>query len=1311
MKEGVAEVCSRTQKENWVRFVMIFFGFLFLVGLGFSVSPTVNSVVLNSTNVSNNNSFQDLTGYINLSNTDGNNVSYFLNWYRNGVVARTTLIENGLVAYFPFDNDYYDYWGGHGGGVEYYNVTINRTFGKYFGSLALDGDSDYLEYPDIKLNNSFSIGFWFKTNDTKAYQYVIDSATSGDYQGYKIYIIGGGMLRFNINVSDGLGDFRCDFPVGFNPNDWHYGFVSYNKTSETPHLYFDGAELSCIIYSSGSVGGVINKTLIGGFPTSASASFDGNIDDLAIYNRTLSFEEMRKIYSLGSSEYLKTSFSDTSSGDAWVLGVRAADNQSVSSEANSSSISIGEGLNFSASTESNFINGVFNVSLKDDYSNTPSYSLVDINNTIAWWFPFNSSVNVGSYNNFSNGVTSYPSGVTLIKDPYEGLGVNLTSTFGHGYYTIHDWGYDLPSSFYKNQEFTISAWTILNNYSNTVVGHHQTDTDNLFLIGHGSNLSLSGSCGGFGIYTIRSSACYGIELDKNITLNKWVMLTMVYSKGTVKAYVNGVLVGTSGGISNYTNSFSFIGSQGYPSARMWIGNYGNQLGSFPSALGDFVFVQRAMSSSEVSSLYNSTDSNLDFQAWDKDWTAGENITLKGYSILQGNLFSTGERTLNINSTLDINLDFLRDNIVIQRNLTTNKATIILKGNYSKSYKGDIVYSINGVDYSDLQFGNGTFFKNISLGIGRYNFSVFLKDYPEVKDSVFAVGVGDVIVVTGQSNARLGYSHLSSYYTQQSNYDSSYSGVDAYNGVFWTYFPNYNVGSSGNQWFPMIDQVSYTQHVPVMMISAVIGGSTVSCWANLSGLGGGQPQCYTGLLTQLGNLTYNNRVYGVVYYQGEQDASTINYKNVLNVFLGNLLKDVNISSKKVIVGNPWSNSIVPFYPQKAIQEIWRENVSEGIAIGAYVYDMNTTELSGTVHFAEISNEGYPFIMRWAASALSNFYGEGDMKIPKLRAVYVVNSTRIDMVYDRALTVSDFLNNSGNVAWGLQLYNSSIGDFDRTSRWNMGDVSSTALNNNTVSYIFTKNISNAVEYSYCINTYCNNKTVVRDATSVYPSAYPPLMVYPSKINVSLEYNCNTLGRFWYSGSCYPNQLSACESKGLTPDGSSCVAEVGANAAGGFPVYYLNQAELRRGYRKLLRENYKVRFNVGNQSHSLNIDGIFNKTVTMTVSSEPQTFNLSIGEIKKINLDNDSYFDLEVSLSNITGFSLWRKANVTIKTIHERVPKTVADDYTGKNKEVVNKKVVGNVPEGRDSWLWITLGIVGLFALLAFLYNKLLKNGKRR
>jgi hypothetical protein len=162
---------------------------------------------------------------------------------------------------------------------------------------------------------------------------------------------------------------------------------------------------------------------------------------------------------------------------------------------------------------------------------------------------------------------------------------------------------------------------------------------------------------------------------------------------------------------------------------------------------------------------------------------------------------------------------------------------------------------------------------------------------------------------------------------------------------------------------------------------------------------------------------------------------------------------------------------------------------------------------------------------------------------------------------------------------------------------------------------------------------------------------------------------------------------------------------SGGGGTPTKYPTESNLQEGYSQSLGRLWKVSFEHENESHQLKIEKLYsnNKSATITISSEPQTKTISVGEEWKVNLNNDSYYDLLVRLDNVTSV----RANVFMQEINESI--------SGESEEVEQEPQEGE-PEtttkdtinyGLYSGIAVLVLIVGF--LVYFFINKSKKKKK--
>ena len=274
-----------------------------------------NTEVRISINESNLDEFRfswDSTNYTFLANA-GNHSSI---WIGNG--SRS---ESGLVLALCFNNmsavgeNYnatnasyiHDYSGLGNSGVWTTGATndyglYNETGGKYGGAIVFDGEDDYvnISYDSSLYPESITLEGWIKTSTTGVWQGIINNRVDAGSTGYRFVVTTGNKAAISIEASGGATTVVGTTTV--TDDNWHHAVATYDSSSGYAAIYVDG-----INEGAGSTSGTINSdtlnliigTLYGPSAEPKLTSFNGTIDEVRIYNRSLSAEEIRLSY--GSS--------------------------------------------------------------------------------------------------------------------------------------------------------------------------------------------------------------------------------------------------------------------------------------------------------------------------------------------------------------------------------------------------------------------------------------------------------------------------------------------------------------------------------------------------------------------------------------------------------------------------------------------------------------------------------------------------------------------------------------------------------------------------------------------------------------------------------------------------------------------------------------------------------------------------------------------------------------------------------------------------------------------------------------------------
>jgi hypothetical protein len=212
---------------------------------------------------------------------------------------------NGLVGYWPFNGNANDESGnGNNGVVNGPNLTNDR-FGNIGKAYSFDGVNDYIEISNSLINNSntsFSIFGWFNCNYNNETIDIISDRTTNDYNvKYRLSVdsVNNGKLTFYCFDGPNLIELISNEAVVSNL--WNNFTITFNQPNLEYKLYVNGILQQNLVSSSSLSNNNTNATQIGrliGPDTAISPDylFDGDIDDLGIWNRALSQQEITNLY-------------------------------------------------------------------------------------------------------------------------------------------------------------------------------------------------------------------------------------------------------------------------------------------------------------------------------------------------------------------------------------------------------------------------------------------------------------------------------------------------------------------------------------------------------------------------------------------------------------------------------------------------------------------------------------------------------------------------------------------------------------------------------------------------------------------------------------------------------------------------------------------------------------------------------------------------------------------------------------------------------------------------------------------------------
>ncbi|MBN1256756.1 MAG: hypothetical protein JXA52_03520 [Planctomycetes bacterium] len=214
------------------------------------------------------------------------------------------------------------------------------TSGYLDGCITLDGSGDYVNCDNdssLRFGSAITVTAWIKTSGTATYQGIAGKAASrSPASGFAFFLSSGQCRSYIFNSGTNSWSFG---PTDLDDGAWH--FVCFYSSASERGGWVDGTEYttSALAYLAETA----NALIIG----DAVGSFDGEIDELHVYDRVLSDSEVTALYNIGVTEKINqtgyswaedanvqpgsltfglddTSLSDATSGDTYILAVQLA---------------------------------------------------------------------------------------------------------------------------------------------------------------------------------------------------------------------------------------------------------------------------------------------------------------------------------------------------------------------------------------------------------------------------------------------------------------------------------------------------------------------------------------------------------------------------------------------------------------------------------------------------------------------------------------------------------------------------------------------------------------------------------------------------------------------------------------------------------------------------------------------------------------------------------------------------------------------------------------------------------------------------
>src|SRR5437016_7109820 len=211
-----------------------------------------------------------------------------------------------MIDWWPADNSTRDIAGSHNG-----TLVNGATYGggKVDQAFSLDGVDDYVDVGDADLPVTFTIDAWINPTDLSSSPEVVDKDDGDTSRSYSLEIDSTGQLDGAVFSGAAITEYRTNSPV-ITTGSWQHIVMTYDGNAgpnQKIQFYVDGVLQPSSPNGERDNGGAPNDTsfsttigtqLCSGAPCFV---FKGEIDEVELFGRVLTPEEIATIFSAGSS--------------------------------------------------------------------------------------------------------------------------------------------------------------------------------------------------------------------------------------------------------------------------------------------------------------------------------------------------------------------------------------------------------------------------------------------------------------------------------------------------------------------------------------------------------------------------------------------------------------------------------------------------------------------------------------------------------------------------------------------------------------------------------------------------------------------------------------------------------------------------------------------------------------------------------------------------------------------------------------------------------------------------------------------------
>lgn len=344
--------------------------------------------------------------------------------------------------------------------------------------------------------------------------------------------------------------------------------------------------------------------------------------------------------------------------------------------------------------------------------------------------------------------------------------------------------------------------------------------------------------------------------------------------------------------------------------------------------------------------------------------------------------------------------------VFQRD-DTGSADILIEGTYNGSPVNIEARWNNSPTWTTLSIDDSETFSGALLdqSQGQGTLEVRFSNDHLIENSISNVGVGDIFIIAGQSNASgrgvtlNSYSHPSLKAALFGNDDLWKELTDSVDdSVNQVDDISTDTNAQGSPWPLVASHIMEIQNVPVAFIPTAKGGTRILQWQ--PGSNHADPSTLYGSMNRR-IQAIGGKAKGVLFYQGESNAEVntpqSEYENLLNIFINSVASD--FPGLTVIIGQIGHGDLEGLDAIRTAQ-INIANSNNNAHMGPATYDINLSDEDGdTLHFKS-DTDIQEFARRWFLAIDSVYYNGTNGYGPIVDAVnisYDVTNNKITVPF--------------------------------------------------------------------------------------------------------------------------------------------------------------------------------------------------------------------------------------------------------------------------------------------------------------------------